>query len=285
MRISTTTDVLARRFGNKKAIGILAESGFDCMDYSMFFMFDNDHPLNNPGYETYALDLFNTAKENGIVFNQSHAPFPSVPAPNEKYGNIVRSIEVASILGAAQIIIHPITVIGNNAETLKVNLEFYNSLEKYAKKFNIKIALENMFWGDTKGGNCVIRPGACGTSEWFCQMYDLLDSDCFTCCADIGHAGLVGETADKMITSMGHDRVGALHVHDNNYLSDQHLMPFLGKLDWAKITKALHDINYKGDLTLEADYTLTALPDECLEAASRLMCVCARTLAKMIENG
>ena len=36
MRLSTTTDVLQKRLGFKKAIDILAEAGYDCIDFSQF---------------------------------------------------------------------------------------------------------------------------------------------------------------------------------------------------------------------------------------------------------
>lgn len=282
MKVSTCTEVACARFGAEKGIELLAQSGYDCLDYSMFSLFsDPAHPVNGAQYESYLLRLKRLGADCGVSFNQAHAPFPSEP-DGVKYNTVVRAIEAAALLGAGQIIVHPITVVGDSEETLRVNLAFYGSLQRYAKEFGIKIALENMFWGDTKGGLVRLRPGACGTGEWFRRMYDALDGTHFTCCVDIGHAGLVGETADQMLTALGHDRVGALHVHDNDYLSDQHLMPFFGKLDWKKITAALREIRYAGDLTLEADATLLTLPDECLPAACRLMCQSARALASMI---
>ena len=52
-----------------------------------------------------------------------------------------------------------------------------------------------------------------------------------------------------MIREMGNKHIQALHVHDNDYLSDAHLEPFSGKMDWIAMTKALKDIGYKGDFT------------------------------------
>ena len=45
MKLSTQTDLLAKAFGYEKAVEIIAESGFDCIDFSMFSMDDLNHPF------------------------------------------------------------------------------------------------------------------------------------------------------------------------------------------------------------------------------------------------
>ena len=52
---------------------------------------------------------------------------------------------------------------------------------------------------------------------------------------------------------MGGERIKALHVHDNDFVNDCHTMPMMGEMDWDSITKALADINYSGNFTLESD--------------------------------
>jgi sugar phosphate isomerase/epimerase len=42
-----------------------------------------------------------------------------------------------------------------------------------------------------------------------------------------------------------------LHIHDNDYKGDQHQLPYMGRIDWNKVTEALGEIDYDGDFTYE----------------------------------
>lgn len=72
-------------------------------------------------------------------------------------------------------------------------------------------------------------------------------------CLDVGHVGLPSGDAEAwdFIKILGHDRLQALHIHDNDYTNDQHLIPYAGSIDWSQVTKALGQIDYAGDFTYE----------------------------------
>ena len=282
MIISTTTDAYAQKFGEHDAIKYLAQAGFDAFDYSLFYMHDENkkHPLLRDDYKEYAQSLRRTADEHNIACNQSHAPFPSYIAnPNAEQSKhneiivpiIVRAMEAAAILGAKIIVVHPITL-DDPVEQKDFNLNFYNNLLPYCKKFNIKVALENMWGWDDK--NKKVTPGACASGVQFCEYIDALDSDWFTACIDLGHAemqGSGGGSAPELIHALG-DRLEALHIHDNNKINDTHALPFMGKMDWEPIMLALRDINYSGDFTFECDDAfLHKLPAELYLNASAFM--------------
>lgn len=286
MRVATQTDYFARAFGERKAVEKLGEIGFDALDFSMFEVIrQQEHPINQNSYEAYARELRHIAGESGTCFNQAHAPFPTLLKDDHEYNRnfpaIKRSIEFAGMLGADQIVVHPVSFPGTTDEILRFNLELFESLVPLLRQFQIKVALENMFWHDCASG--ANRAGACGVGETFIAMYDMLDSRYFTCCLDVGHCGLVGETAQKMIMELGQKRLGALHVHDNDFAMDRHTMPFLCKLDWDSITKALSDIGYRGDFTFEADNIYSGFPTELYEDIARLMLKVGRHLTEMIE--
>lgn len=63
---------------------------------------------------------------------------------------------------------------------------------------------------------------------------------------------------------MDNRQLAALHIHDNDRLKDQHLLPYAGSLNWEKITTALRKISYKGDFTLEAINFFSGVPDELI---------------------
>ena len=89
MKISTEIGSAAQLVGEEKAVEYVAKAGFDAWDFSMFDMcgYDwrkkvlvpSDHPLASVDYLKFARKLKQIGLDNGIVCNQSHAPFPSIP--------------------------------------------------------------------------------------------------------------------------------------------------------------------------------------------------------------
>jgi len=287
MKLSTQTHVFSRRFGDEKAIRLLAEIGYDMLDYSMFA-----NPLRQPAvfgdsYLDICKNLKKTAEDCGVGFNQTHAPFPSYKADEEDYnswvfGAIVRAIEVTSLIGAKIVIVHPTAAV-REAKRKEFNLEFFNRLQPYCETYGVKVALENMFGSNPNNGQII--PNVCSFTKEFCEYLDELDSRYFTACLDVGHSGLVGETAQNMIVGLGHDRLQSLHVHDNNFLKDLHTLPFTQSMDWKSIMLALREIDYTGDFTFEADSFLAKMPDELLVPASRFMFETGKVLISWFETG
>lgn len=86
MKTSTEIASIAKHVGEEKAILYVAQAGFDAWDFSMFEMarfdwksrgvLDTDHPLRKENYLSFARELRKIGEDNGIVCNQSHAPFP-----------------------------------------------------------------------------------------------------------------------------------------------------------------------------------------------------------------
>ena len=285
MIISTQTCCMSRAFGDFEAIKKLADVGFDALDYSLFDLVNPEHPLHGNHFEKYALELKQSAAEYGIFFNQTHAPFPSYQFDKEEYNKkifplLVRSIAVTSVIGAEHVVIHPIAHKDKSLQK-NFNLELYNKLLPYCKEYHVKIALENM-WGH--GENNTIVPNVCSLPEEFADYVDSLDPNYFLACLDLGHAGLVGETAEHMIRVLGHNRLKALHIHDNDHLSDMHTLPFLQKMNWVEIAKALKEIDYSGELTFEADNFYSKFPCEMYDLLSKVMFETGKHLVNMIEN-
>lgn len=295
MLLSTQTKVLAARFGDERAIRILADAGFDAFDYSMFSMnFDGgiapEHPLNQPDYLNYARKLRRVADEAGIVCNQAHAPFSFRDwTDEEKFNTVIvpavkRAIEAAGVLGARVIVVHPIhhDKNGTAEERFAWNMRYYGDLLKTAEQANVRIATENMWQIDDR--RRYIVDDSCSTAAEFNRYIDTMAHPLFTGCLDLGHCGLTGSDPAEMIRAMGADRVGALHVHDNDYLHDSHTMPFLSKMDWDAITRALADIGYRGDFTFEADNFFKGMDDDFLPTAEKFLHDCGRYLIRKIEQ-
>jgi len=283
MRVSTQTSVLSYRFGDETAIQMIANAGFDAIDYSMFGSSKALSPIFGDDYENYARGLKHIAEDCGVCFNQTHAPFPSLKADDEAYNQTIRplihrAIAVTSILGARIVIVHPTAIPANKKE---YNIDFFNSLIPTCKEYNVLVALENMFGRNPN--NDQIIANVCSTGKEFAEYLDALDPRYFTACLDTGHAGLVGETCENMVRTLGHDRLKALHVHDNNHLRDLHTLPFTQSLNWQAITAALKEIKYSGDFTFEADSFIKGFPEEMAAPALKFMLETGRYLAAQCE--
>lgn len=246
----------------------VAKAGFDAWDFSMFSMcyhdreqdvyIANDNPLGRDNYLQFARRLRQIGLDNGIVCNQSHAPFPSKSPTMRKF--LKRAIECTAEAGGGICIIHPC----NNWSPWE-NAELYGDLLPFAKEHHVKIACENMWnWNREKEESCF---AACATSESFLAHLEAVHDEDLVACLDIGHAEMrpSGGGAVAMIKALGH-HLQALHIHDNDLKRDSHALPFTMGIDFQSVCQALKEIGYSGDLTLEADRALADYtPDNVLD--------------------
>lgn len=256
MKLSTATHILAKRFGDAKAIELLAKAGFDCFDYSFW----DDCECLNDDYYTHINDLKEVMDANHIYCNQAHAPFAfnnnhrqdTMELTNKNYRNVVRSIEAAALLGAKHIVVHCIGP-AKSPDFWEYNYNYYKSLEPYSKKYSIKIAIENLYdWTEISD----YYSSRLGSPAELKRLLSMLNSDCFGICIDTGHAAMVGWKPEDFIYAFDNTQLLGLHIHDNDYRMDLHGLPFtlpyVLKLNWDNITKALAAIHYSGEFTMEA---------------------------------
>lgn len=286
-KISTETWYLFEQFDEREAVRIIAEAGFDCIDFS----FTGEYKALAEETEDGKRALYRKAEALrayaeglGVTFNQAHAPFSTRPGDTRRFDWIVRSFEMASILGVKQIVVHPMhymTYKKNEAVLKQANYEFFKALLPHAERNNVKIAIENMYQWDAK--RKFIIHDTCASPKEFCEYVDMLDSPWVIACLDVGHCALVGEEQPEMIHTLGHDRLRALHVHDVDYLHDNHTLPGILNLDFDEIVKALAEIGYEGEFTLEANHFFDGFGTEFAAEAARFMAVRARFLADKLD--
>lgn len=287
MRISTETASIARHVGMERAVELVAKAGFDCWDFSMFDMARYDwtngciketgSPLRTAAYASFAKKLRHIGEEMGITCNQSHAPFPTYVQPVLDMQK--RAIECTAIAGGKICVIHP-----KNSATAEENAEMYAELLPFAKECGVKIATENMFnWNKETD---TAAPAACSHHDDFKRHLDLIGDPFFVACVDLGHAEMEGLSTDAptMLRTLG-GYVQALHIHDNDKHYDRHQLPFTMSIDYAPIARALRDIGYTGEVTLEADQYLSAYDESTVTVGLSKMAEAARRVERMITEG
>ena len=285
MILSTQSLIMQRAYGYEDGVRALKRIGFDAYDFTMFDMAEQpDDPMTRADFSETCRSLRKAADEAGILCNQTHAPFPSRKADDAAWNGVIfdylaRSVEITSLLGGNVCVIHPC-----NDYTAKQNAELlYRPLEKHARKFGVKIALENM-WNFSRQANKAV-PCACSTAEDFLKHLDLLDPEYFVACLDIGHAEMLGDcvSAAELIRALG-PRLQALHVHDNDRAHDWHTFPYAGNIDWEPVYAALREIRYAGELTFEAGLGIMKFPPELQYDATVLLHAIGRYMISRIEN-
>ncbi len=289
MLVSAPIELLDTRLGEREAIMLLKEAGFKAFDMSLFLMKNPDNGYyTDDDYFERATALREYIDKIGMVCNQSHAPFPSSFGDERDewmFKRIVAAMEIASILGAKVIVVHPkqhLSYAEHAAELFDMNVEFYKKLIPYAEKFGIKIATENMW--QTNNGSKIPSDSVCSRAWEFCKLIDAVGSPWLVGCLDIGHVSLMGADIVQFIKKMGNRRLCALHVHDTDLVHDCHTIPFTQKIDFAPVMQALGEIDYQGDLTFEANAIFKKYPTELYTSVARLMCDTGNYLASLIEK-
>lgn len=255
MKISTEIQSAAKIVGEEKAVELIAKAGFDAWDFSLFSMcaydwrtrsvLPSEHVLAGNKAIDFAKKLKKIGLDNGIICNQSHAPFPT--GCEGIRAKLQLAIECTAEAGGKICVIHP-----DNDKDARQNAEMYLELLPFAKACGVKIATENMWdWDNAKDQ---AAPAACSSPQSFLEHLNAVNDEYFVACLDVGHAEMRGLNTNsvEMIRALS-GKLQALHLHDNDLWHDSHQIPFSMHIDFVKIIKALREIDYQGDFTLEAD--------------------------------
>jgi len=110
-----------------------------------------------------------------------------------------------------------------------------------AGEVNVRVALE-------------VMPNALSSAAAICHLIeDELEGLDVGICLDYGHANLMGDLSDAIETVSGH--LWTTHVHDNDGRSDDHRVPFAGRIDWDAAMMETQKIGYDGLLMFEVANT------------------------------
>ncbi len=294
MELSINIANLMKRYDLERCLEIYKQAGFTSVDYSLEDLVKNDAMLNGEDYRDLSAEIRKKVESAGMTINQTHAPFTFSHWDDEEhyrtviFPRLVRSLEISGIFGAKVSVIHPLhhrVYHGHEEELFQLNMEFYRSLIPYCREYGVCVGVENMWQRDPL--RKYVALDTCNTKEEFVRYIDTLNSEYMVACLDVGHVGLPmqDDEAQDFIRALGHDRLKALHIHDNDYIGDLHWLPYLGKMNWSEITKALGEINYSGDFTYEVSGSfLNTMDDEFVQIGANYMGDVGKHLVSEIER-
>lgn len=286
------------------SIRFIKECGFDSIDYNI----DNRLPgslirkgevggffdMSVEEMLEYHRPLKEALAKYGVSVSQMHGPFPVWIPDNDRVNEYLimateKSLAVAEYLGCPAVVVHPVTISSDKLAEWDTNMDIYRKLMPAAKKYGVKICLENLFAGFN--GRCI--EGVCSDVHEACRYLDTLNceagEDIFGFCLDVGHANLTKKNINQYVTFLG-DRLTNLHIHDNDSEKDLHLMPYTQTLggnktatDWEGFIEGLHEIKYKGDLCFETFYAVDTFPKELHGDVLKLISAIGRYMVKRIQ--
>lgn len=265
-KISLSSHTLQFRFGDKGALKLLKDSGFDAVDLNLEEygkgVLPNVYDMPHDEFVAYFKDVKNFADKIGIEIAQTHS-LCTACRPDEEYNKkalslVIKHLEATSILGCKYCVIHSANTsyFGyhlSDDEMHKINQEMYNRFIPYAEKFGVCITLESFGAAVVNGVRGVNR---FAYPEKMLREYESLNTEYKAFCMDTGHTNEVVHkglmTAPEFIRFFG-NRIKVLHLHDNGGFYDQHLIPKAGNIDWPEVFKALDDIGYDGVYNFELE--------------------------------
>jgi len=127
----------------------------------------------------------------------------------------------------------------------QVNLGSVKALLTLGRKYNVRIAIENI---------PEIFPSLLKSVNDFSKFYDELGED-IGMALDVGHAnvnGQTGEFMDKLRSKIVH-----IHVSDNDGKQDSHFGIGKGNVDWQNLAKSVKRIRFRGVVMLESILDVT----------------------------
>lgn len=271
MKICIQTGNVIKDLGIQKGYRLLREAGFEGIDWNI------DHALSSgrlnegkfpgciferplPEILEYYREELTAIRENGLAISQAHAPFPAhvkgIPQADEYVIEVYKGcIRFCDAVGCKNLVIHGISASPaepelSYADIDRMNFHLYESLIPLLKQTNVTVCLENLFVGMQ---NCRFE-GTCSNPLEAVRYIDALNEkagkQCFGLCMDTGHLNLLRKNIREYVRILG-PRIKALHIHDNDSVSDQHLIPFAGTLRWNDFTGAMKETGYQGDLSFE----------------------------------
>lgn len=281
----------------EEAFSFICRCGFTAVDYhfeGLYTATQIRERLRSPVFDLPVdslLEYYKPVKEamasQGIVISQAHGISPKYlandPEMNAYLHTVIEKIlEVCRFLGCPYLVLHPVHRLSREE-----NLELFRRLIPAARKTGVRICMENMFIrGEQENAPLFDAATACQIID---ELNEMAGEKLFGICYDIGHANITGRNLYEDVCAYG-ERLLCLHIHDNDGLHDQHLLPFSQKkpgedspcTDWDGLCEGLAKINYRGPVNFEVHPALRIAPPELKEDILRFTAAIGRYMRTRI---
>lgn len=179
------------------------------------------------------------SQHHGIGITSLHAPCLLVTQRvwgREPWGKLVKAAEVAELVGAETVVVHP-----PFRWQRSYAREFVAGIERMSNESAVKFAVENMYPWRARGAEMAgYLPG-----------WDVRDDDYAHTTLDLSHTSVSGSDAIEMAVDLG-DRLVHVHLADGSGSNrDEHLIPGRGNQPVAQVLDLLRMSNFDGHVVVE----------------------------------
>lgn len=261
----------------------MKELGYEAVDESLEET-ESHYYKSYEAMENYCQTIRAAADKYGLEISQVHASY-GVWYPKDTREEIIdgivgvmkMGIYGASILGAKNYVIHPITRIGfwNNGYNLLVDdvksytADVMKKLLPACEEYGVYLCLENLTDYNVPFVLDIVKEVA----SPYAQI-----------CLDTGHASVMRVDMGDIVRSCG-KLLRCLHIHDTNGYYDLHLPPFMGVINWDSFIDALAEIGYSGTMNLESEINRGAtMPDEFIDMLEIYSAKASKYLSDRVES-
>ena len=301
LKTSIQTTKIFEAFGIDEGFRIIHEAGFDGVDFTLI-PFVSQAAIKGAGgsifqqsdeeIKAFFKPYKDAAEKYGVAFSQAHAPVQSLQKTPEACVYMIealkKSIMLCQHLDCPYLVVHPFFFGYNDQLDGKVEFDAkisgYSQLIPAAKQYGVTVCLENMFMAYKNkiyAASCQ-DPGE--VNRYIDTLNEIAGQKCFAFCYDSGHSNLIGRDVYTVIRSLGH-RIECLHIHDNDGWEDQHLAPYMGRLDWNRFILGMREIGYRGVLNFESHGVVSAFDHEIVPEALKLTAATGKLFARKITEG
>ncbi len=266
-QIGLSIGELQHKYGNERALEIVAESGFDAVDISLKQL-ANVYAKGDAAIEEYCARLGEYARSLGLVISQTHGR-TRIATPDPVFCKEMEAVTRQDLLATRALssqycVIHSVNSFcfpDEDAEFMHArNLQFFEAMIPYAEQYGVCMTQET--FGDSRPRG-IRRLDFFGDARQLRKNYDRLNTSYKALCVDTGHTNKAVGVAQVLGTPVpgvadtirlfGKD-LKVLHLNDNNSYTDQHLAPqckMEGGVNWAEVYAALDEIGYDGVYNFE----------------------------------
>ena len=189
-------------------------------------------------YAEIGREFANFCLQKGIKIHQAHLIFPSnIVTDSNVCDSLVNQLEMLDAMGVRSAVLHldPMKDAAvSYEEKIERNIEALRGILSRTEDSGVRICIENL--GE------IMR----GIDEILCVI-EKVGSDRLGVCLDTGHLNLTKTSTQREFILKADRRLGALHIADNEGVSDQHIIPFgRGHIDFFEVAKALEEVDYDG---------------------------------------
>ena len=202
-------------------------------------------------------DVLKTAKEFASFLKEHNFEIPQghlwlrikICSDDTAVEKLCRWIDLYEAIGVKNMVLHCDNLVGTDFtkhEKIEKNVEKLRVLAEYIKDKDVMICLENLRPHGPEDSELIDR-----NADDLLHIISRVGSDKLGICLDTGHLNLTDKNQREFILKAG-DKLMALHIANNEGVTDQHMMPFTrGTVDFMEVVKALREINYTGLFNLE----------------------------------